>query len=144
MKSPSSPSSPSKSIATFNSVYDQWNQQLNAEILDEEAAGENTNSTQSNNDGTMTKRTDDVNNVGKTKMSVSVIGDAFVDLFCYLNDGSSDDGGKLPGLGADVRVNQPGKSKESTLLGYWVTGSKTSEGPTLNAPLSSDTLLHLY
>ena len=47
---------------------------------------------------------------GKTKISVSIIGDAFVDLFCFLNDGSSAaEGGKLPVLGGDVRVNQPGK-----------------------------------
>jgi sugar/nucleoside kinase (ribokinase family) len=51
----------------------------------------------------------DNKNIGKTKISVSILGDAFVDLFCYLNDGSSTNGGSLPQLGADVRVNQPVK-----------------------------------
>lgn len=50
---------------------------------------------------------------GNTKISVSIIGDAFVDLFCYLNK-SSDDGNEadrqnLPVLGGDVRVDQPGE-----------------------------------
>ena len=116
MKSSSSSASPAASNK-FNSVYDQWTQQLNAEILEEEvdntqseySSYSNYFSTSSNsNTATMTGDSD-VNNVGKTKMSVSIIGDAFVDLFCFLNDGSTEDGGKLPGLGADVRVNQPGK-----------------------------------
>jgi len=47
-------------------------------------------------------------NGGNTKVSVSIIGDAFVDLFCFLNDGSSSNG--LPELGADVRISQPGKN----------------------------------
>ncbi len=52
---------------------------------------------------------DDIAKGGKTKISVSIIGDAFVDLFCFLNDGSSGaEGGKLPVLGGDVRINQPG------------------------------------
>lgn len=47
---------------------------------------------------------------GKTKISVSIIGDAFVDLFCFLNDGNiGADGGKLPVLGGDVRIHQPGE-----------------------------------
>ena len=54
---------------------------------------------------------------GKTKISVSIIGDAFVDLFCFLNDGSSAaEGGKLPVLGGDVRVNQPGKPSTAAVL----------------------------
>jgi len=40
---------------------------------------------------------------GKTKISVSIIGDAFVDLFCYLGDKG------LPESGADVRVDLPVK-----------------------------------
>ena len=56
-----------------------------------------------------TTPSNDNKNIGKTKISVSILGDAFVDLFCYLNDGSSTNGGSLPQLGADVRVNQPGK-----------------------------------
>ena len=56
---------------------------------------------------------------GKTKISVSIIGDAFVDLFCYLNNNdntsnsgsntSSNKSNDLPKLGGDVRINKPGK-----------------------------------
>ncbi len=38
----------------------------------------------------------------KTKVSVSIIGDAFADLLCYLDNG-------LPKIGGDVRVNKPSK-----------------------------------
>lgn len=36
----------------------------------------------------------------KTKVSVSIIGDAFADIFCYLENG-------LPPLGGDIRVGKP-------------------------------------
>jgi hypothetical protein len=48
---------------------------------------------------------------GKTKVSVSILGDAFVDLFCYLNGNANGHGNGLPELGADVRINQAGKFK---------------------------------
>ena len=60
-----------------------------------------------------------------TKVSVSIIGDAFADLFCYLNDGgqsqSQSDDGNLLKLGGDVRVNQPGEIviEYSYVLVYW-------------------------
>ena len=38
----------------------------------------------------------------KTKVSVSIIGDAFADIFCYLENG-------LPPLGGDIRVGKPSK-----------------------------------
>jgi len=40
----------------------------------------------------------------KTKISVSIIGDAFADVFCLLENG-------LPPPGGDVRVNRPSKFK---------------------------------
>ena len=63
-----------------------------------------------------------------TKVSVSIIGDAFADLFCYLNDGgqsqSQSDDGNLLKLGGDVRVNQPGEIviEYSYVLVYWYIG----------------------
>jgi hypothetical protein len=50
-----------------------------------------------------------------TKISVSILGDAFVDLFCFLNDGAGstqENRNALPKLGADVRINQPGEKKK--------------------------------
>jgi len=43
------------------------------------------------------------NNEKKVKISVSIIGDAFADLFCYLDD-------DMPTYGGDVRVNAPVKA----------------------------------
>ncbi len=100
-------------------LYSQLNEQLNIEI--EAPNKENTIPTRNVKSVAATSyqsmssyyfgssaKTD--TNGDNTKISVSIIGDAFVDLFCFLNDGSSGvEGGRLPGLGADVRINQPGE-----------------------------------
>jgi hypothetical protein len=147
--SPSTPTSssslpPPAKTATATTFVSAWNQQLISEI---ETVDDNSNSNSNNNNNsnsningavsimssfyfgsssprassssTNTKTNNKTDDTGKTKISVSIIGDAFVDLFCYLNDGSSSEnggGGSLPQLGADVRVNQPGKISYIQLL----------------------------
>ncbi len=146
----SSPRSPSsKSV----SLYDQWNYQLSLEIEEEEEEEEEeevqtqitttrsrpTNKDNNNNRsyGIMSyflgsssllaanSNTGAEKEWGKTKVSVSIIGDAFVDLFCYLNSNGSNghgNGNGLPELGADVRINQPGKFKKSRVFSFLFCG----------------------